>query len=113
MTFHRSIRRRLSLALSAAAIAAAFAAVLAPVGASDDAAPGALADGSLIQVSDDPFTNPTSQHRTEVEPDTFAFGSTWVSAFQAGRFFDLGASGIGFATARDQGVASSRASCPG
>jgi len=57
----------------------------------------------LIQVSDDPFTNPTSQHRTEVEPDSFAFGSTWVSAFQAGRFFDTGASDIGFATSSDEG----------
>ncbi len=30
----------------------------------------------LLQLSSDPFTNSTSQHRTEVEPDTFAFGST-------------------------------------
>src|SRR6516225_9541442 len=57
----------------------------------------------IVQVSDDPFTNPTSQHRTEVEPDTFAFGSTWVTAFQAGLSFASGSSGIGFATSTDQG----------
>ena len=34
----------------------------------------------------------TSQHGTEVEPDTFAFGLTIVAAFQVGRFFDGGAS---------------------
>src|SRR5437660_10142322 len=59
--------------------------------------------GSLIQLSSDPFTNSTSQHRTEVEPDTFAFGSTIVSAFQVGRFFNGGASDIGFATSTDGG----------
>src|SRR5260370_17661692 len=57
----------------------------------------------LVQVSSDPFTNTTSQHRTEVEPDTFAFGSTIVSAFQVGRFFNGGASDIGFATSNDGG----------
>jgi hypothetical protein len=72
------------------------------------AAPGAasgpgLANEPIVQVSDDPFTNPTSQHHTEVEPDTFAFGSTWVSAYQAGRFAGEGASDIGFATSSDRG----------
>ena len=65
--------------------------------------PALAASEPIIQLSEDPFTNPTSQHRTEVEPDTFAFGSTWVSAFQAGRFVDLGASSIGFATSSDRG----------
>jgi hypothetical protein len=62
-----------------------------------------VSSAPIIQVSDDPFTNPTSQHRTEVEPDTFAFGSTWVTAFQAGRFFTEGSSDIGFATSTDHG----------
>src|SRR5947209_7611280 len=61
------------------------------------------ADGGLLQISSDPFTNPTSQHKTEVEPDTYAFGSTIVSAFQVGRFFDGGASDIGWSTSRDGG----------
>src|SRR5207248_61513 len=59
----------------------------------------AFAGVTLLQLSGDPFTNSTSQHRTEVEPDTFAFGSTVVSAFQVGRFFDGGASDIGLTTA--------------
>lgn len=68
------------------------------------ATPAAAADGRAnVQISEDPFTNATSQHQTEVEPDTFAFGGTWVSAFQVGRFFDGGSSDIGFATTRDGG----------
>jgi hypothetical protein len=62
----------------------------------------ALAAG-VKRVSSDPFTNPDSQHATQVEPDTFAFGSTVVSAFQTGRFFDGGSSDIGFATSQDRG----------
>src|SRR6266705_6221018 len=58
---------------------------------------------TLVQISSDPFTNSTSQHQTEVEPDTFAFGKTIVSAFQVGRFFDGGASNIGFATSTNGG----------
>ena len=58
---------------------------------------------SLVLLSTDPYTNPTSQHQTEVEPDTFAFGNTVVSPFQVGRFFDGGASNIGFATSIDGG----------
>jgi hypothetical protein len=68
------------------------------------AAPAAAADRPIVQVSEDPFTNPTSQHRTELEPDTFAAGQTMVSAFQVGRFFDGGASDIGFATSVDGGA---------
>src|SRR6266481_9068009 len=39
----------------------------------------------LVKLSTDTFTNSTSQHATEVEPDSFSFGSTIVSAFQVGR----------------------------
>src|SRR5580765_5192760 len=63
----------------------------------------ASANVPLSQISTDPFTNSTSQHRTEVEPDTFSFGSTIVSAFQVGRFFDGGSSDIGFATSNNGG----------
>ncbi len=55
-------------------------------------------------ISTDPYSNSTSQHHTEVEPDTFAFGATVVSAFQAGRFTDGGSSNIGWATSHDGGV---------
>ncbi|MBV9690197.1 MAG: exo-alpha-sialidase [Ktedonobacteraceae bacterium] len=57
----------------------------------------------LVQVSSDPYANSTSQHQDEVEPDTYAFGSTIVSAFQVGRFYDGGGSDIGWATSNDSG----------
>jgi hypothetical protein len=66
-------------------------------------AAGSAGAAGLVQISADPFTNPDSQHATQVEPDTFAFGSTVVSAFQTGRFFDGGSSDIGFATSLDGG----------
>jgi hypothetical protein len=56
---------------------------------------GAGANVALTQVSADPFTNPTSQHATELEPDTFAHHGTVVATFQVGRFFNGGASDIG------------------
>jgi len=59
---------------------------------------------TLNQLSSDPFTNSTSQHATEVEPDTFSFGSTIVATYQAGRFYDGGASDIGYATSLDGGA---------
>ena len=67
----------------------------------------------LTQLSSDPFTNTSSQHRTEVEPDTFSFGSTIVSAFQVGRFFDGGSSDIGFATSNDSGATWQNSFLPG
>src|SRR5216684_3917349 len=67
----------------------------------------------LLQLSSDPFTNSTSQHRTEVEPDTFASGSTFVSTFQVGRFFNGGASDIGFATSTAGGKRFTNGFLPG
>ena len=69
--------------------------------------------GCMLRISTDPFTNPTSQHRTEVEPDTFSFGSTIVSTFQSGRFFDGGTSAIGWATSTDGGSHWTEGSLPG
>src|SRR5947208_8129659 len=67
------------------------------------------ANVALSRVSADPFTYgpaidgaPVS-HATEVEPDTFANGSTVVAAFQVGRFFDGGAVDIGVARSGDGG----------
>src|SRR5439155_19249825 len=57
----------------------------------------------ITQISSYPYTNTTSNHKTEVEPDTFAFGNTIVSAFQVGRFFDGGGSNIGWATSTNGG----------
>ena len=67
-------------------------------------AAAAQANVPLVRVSSDPFTNATSQHATEVEPDTFANGSTVVSAFQVGRFFNGGASDIGFVRSTNGGA---------
>ena len=73
----------------------------------------AFASGKLVQLSSDPYTNPDSQHMTQVEPDTFAFGNTIVSAFQSGRYFDGGASNIGFATSTDGGKTWTHGFLPG
>lgn len=64
----------------------------------------AHANVTLTQLSTDPFTNSSSQHATEVEPDTFSFGSTIVEAQQTGRFTDGGSSDIGWATSTDSGA---------
>jgi hypothetical protein len=73
----------------------------------------ASANVALTQVSSDPFTNSTSQHRTQVEPDTFAYGSTIVSAFQTGRFNDGGASDTCFATSTNGGSTWTQGCLPG
>jgi hypothetical protein len=67
------------------------------------AAGPAAANVRLTEISADPFTDAQAQHRTEVEPDTFAFGNTIVSAFQVGRVFGGGSSDIGFATSNNGG----------
>lgn len=56
------------------------------------------ASAALGPILVDPFTNPDSQHKTVVEPDTYSAGSTIVAVAQMGQFTDEGASGIGFAT---------------
>jgi hypothetical protein len=56
----------------------------------------ASAQIQVAPISADPFTNTTSQHATELEPDTFSDHGTTVSAFQVGRFFNGGASDIGW-----------------
>ena len=67
------------------------------------AAPG-LAAVPLTRTSTDPYTNTASQHRTEVEPDTFVAGNTIVSAFQVGRVFGGGSANIGWARSADNGA---------
>ena len=61
--------------------------------------------GSVIAtpISADPYTNASSQHRTQLEPDSFGYGSTVVATFQTGRFFDGGSSNIGWATTTNAG----------
>jgi hypothetical protein len=90
------VHRQLRISRMTAAVVAVAAVLVAVV--------GAQANVTLTHVSTDPFTNTTSQHATEVEPDTFANGSTVVAAFQVGRFFNGGASDIGFVRSGDGGA---------
>lgn len=92
----RRMMRRTLLVTYPLVLALVFAFVVKP--------PAASAATSLVQLSSDPFTNSTSQHMTEVEPDTFSFGSTLVTAFQTGRIPNGGSSDIGWATSNDNGA---------
>jgi hypothetical protein len=74
------------------------------------AASGVAANTAVIA---DPYTNPSSQHATAVEPDTFAFGDTLVVAAQVGRFFDGGASSTAFATSTNRGNSFTSGPLPG
>ena len=85
--------------LRSAGIGVVVAVVVALLGAAP-----AHAKVPLTRVSSDTFTNLTSQHATEVEPDTFANGSTVVGAFQVGRFFNGGGTDIGFVRSSDGGA---------
>jgi hypothetical protein len=67
----------------------------------------------LTQVSTDPFTNTSSQHATEVEPDTFAFGNTIVASSQVGRFNNGGGSDINFMTSTNGGSTWTSGMLPG
>src|SRR5918911_140981 len=68
-----------------------------------------VALAATTTISTDPFTQSTckasntTNHHTEVEPDSFSNGSTIVAAFQVGRIFDGGACAIGFATSTNNG----------
>ncbi len=70
---------------------------------------GIVRAANSTNISTDPFTQATcaasntTNHHTEVEPDTFSFGSTIVAAYQVGRIFDGGACAIGFATSTNNG----------
>jgi hypothetical protein len=73
----------------------------------------AQANVAVTQVSTDPYTDAQAQHRTEVEPDTFSFGSTIVSAFQVGRVSGGGSSNIGWARSGDGGGSWTHGFLPG
>src|SRR3954470_24377751 len=101
----RSLTRRGALALGAGLLGTF---VLA--GTAQAAAPA---------ISTDPFTqatckaSTTTNHQTEVEPDTFANGSTIVAAYQVGRIFDGGACAVGFATSTNNGATWTSGLLPG
>src|SRR5262245_32458636 len=74
---------------------------------------------ATLQISSDPFTQATchasntTNHQTEVEPDSFSNGSTIVAAFQVGRIYDGGACAIGFATTTNNGATWTNGLLPG
>src|SRR5437764_7992726 len=74
---------------------------------------------SAIQISTDPFTqatckaSATTNHHTEVEPDTYSNSSTIVATFQVGRIYDGGACAIGFATSTNNGASWTNGLLPG
>ena len=72
-----------------------FASDSPSTGRTDVAGPG------LAVVSEDPYTNDDTYHRTQVEPDTSSIGSTIVTAFQTGRSFEWGASNLGWSVSSD------------
>jgi hypothetical protein len=77
------------------------------VGASFGLASNALSSAgaiSMARVSEDPYTNSTSFQKTELEPDSFANGSTIAPVFRSGRFADGGSSNVGWATSTDGGA---------
>jgi hypothetical protein len=55
------------------------------------------------QISRDTGIGWPAQHETQVEPDSFSFGSTIVTVFQSGRHVDGGAERNGFSTSRNGG----------
>jgi hypothetical protein len=65
------------------------------------------------QLSQDSFTNGSSQHMTEVEPGAFSYGATIVTAFQVGRIYGGGGADIGFATSINGGIAWTNGYLPG
>jgi hypothetical protein len=75
--------------------------------------PQAHAQFTLVKVSVDSFHNSESQHKTEVEPDTYSWGSTMVAAFQVARISGGGGADLGFATSTDGGRTWTHGSLPG
>src|SRR3954453_1044940 len=67
----------------------------------------------LVKLSADTFTNATSQHATEVEPDSYSWGQTIIAAFQVGRISGGGAADIGYAISTDAGATWQNGLLPG
>jgi len=102
----RTVRRPRSYPRRLALVATAAAAVLA-------LSVAAFANVNVTRVSRDPFTNTTAYHQTELEPDTYGWGSTIVAVFQTGRFSNGGSDDTGFATSTDGGKTWTHGFMPG
>ncbi len=109
----RTIRRTRALLSSFGALTLIFTTVFGLAFSS------LVAYAATVHLSTDPFTqatckaSTTTNHHTEVEPDTFSNGSTIVATFQVGRISDGGACAIGFATSSDNGVTWANGLLPG
>jgi hypothetical protein len=91
-------------------------AVAALIAAFTAAAPAQAARAGVRQISSDPYTPanaPRGEHATEVEPDSFAYASTVVSAYQVGRVFNGGATDIGFSRSGNGGGSWTHGFLPG
>ncbi len=90
-------------------LAVVLALALPPLGAS----------AATTQISTDPYTQATckasntTNHHTEVEPDTYSNGSTIVAAYQVGRIYDGGACATGFAISTNNGASWTTGLLPG
>src|SRR5271169_3634733 len=74
------------------------------------------ASAQLTQISVDNLTNTDSVHKTEVEPDMFAWGNTIVSTFHVARrpgSIGWGSGDVGFATSTNGGVTWTHGNLPG
>ena len=68
-------------------------------------APPVLAQAQypLVQISKDMFHNSASQHKSEVEPDTYSWGSTMIAAFQVARVYGGGGADLGYSITTNAG----------
>ena len=76
----------------------------------------ARAQFTLEQISVDKFKNADSAHRTEVEPDSFAWGNTVVAAYHVARrpgSIGWGSADIGFSVSTDGGKTGTYGYLPG
>ena len=68
---------------------------------------------TLVKISSDSFTDNDAQHKTEVEPDTYSWGSTMVASFQVARISPGGGADLGFSTSTNGGQTWTFGSLPG
>jgi hypothetical protein len=73
----------------------------------------AHAQFTLVKISSDSFIDTDAQHKTEVEPDTYSWGSTMVAAFQVARIAPGGGADLGFSISTDGGKTWTFGSLPG
>jgi len=74
---------------------------------------------ATLNIGTDPYTQTTchgsntTNHKANVEPDSFSNGSTIVAAYQVGRIYDGGACATGFSTSTDNGATWTSGLLPG